>query len=123
VGATMVEAKLKLYPYVGPEDIRKRAVGQHGLRVDAVSALVTWLRTTTPNPDGLIPVTFVVDEQGHLRVADRRSEHVACAGGGSVRSAGELFLLITEGVSVEEATISPPGTVLSRNPGWRSATH
>jgi len=36
------------------------------------------------------PVTFVVDTDGVLRLAPRRSEHVACAGGGVVLSAGEM---------------------------------
>ena len=36
------------------------------------------------------PITFVIGVDGVLRVADRRSEHVACAGGGDVLSAGEL---------------------------------
>lgn len=36
------------------------------------------------------PFTFVVDTGGFLRLAPRRSEHVACAGGGRVLSAGEI---------------------------------
>lgn len=94
MGSAAVEGAnaVRLYSYVGPEQIRQRSVGQDGLRIETASALVAWLRSQTPNPDGLVPVTFVVDQAGQLRVADRRSEHVACAGGGPVRSAGELFL-------------------------------
>jgi hypothetical protein len=44
------------------------------------------------NPAGVVAVTFVVDEQGRLLVADRRSEHVACSAGHPVQSAGEMFL-------------------------------
>jgi hypothetical protein len=53
-----------------------------------------WLSATGQEPkrEGLIAVTFVVDRQGCLRVADRGSEHIACAGGEPVLSAGELFL-------------------------------
>jgi hypothetical protein len=40
--------------------------------------------------------TFVIDLNGDLLVADRRSEHVACAGGGPVLSAGEMFFLVEE---------------------------
>lgn len=36
------------------------------------------------------PFTFVIDAKGSLRLAPRRSEHVACAGGGVVLSAGEI---------------------------------
>jgi hypothetical protein len=40
-------------------------------------------------PDGE-PFTYVVDLDGTLRVAPRRSEHVACAGGRPVLAAGEI---------------------------------
>ncbi|CAM5508234.1 hypothetical protein STANM309S_03657 [Streptomyces tanashiensis] len=36
------------------------------------------------------PFTFVVGTDGILRLAPRRSEHVACAGGAMVLSAGEI---------------------------------
>ncbi|MCX4734542.1 hypothetical protein [Streptomyces sp. NBC_01363] len=36
------------------------------------------------------PFTFVIDSAGVLRLAPRRSEHVACAGGGPVLGAGEM---------------------------------
>lgn len=41
--------------------------------------------------EGLIPATFIVDVDGQLWVADRRSEHVACARLGDVLAAGEMF--------------------------------
>ncbi|MFJ9419675.1 hypothetical protein ACIRPT_36755 [Streptomyces sp. NPDC101227] len=36
------------------------------------------------------PFTFVIDLSGFLRLAPRRSEHVTCAGGEPVLSAGEM---------------------------------
>ncbi|MFC7590276.1 hypothetical protein ACFQYP_46225 [Nonomuraea antimicrobica] len=36
------------------------------------------------------PFTFVVDLEGVLRLAPRRSEHAACAGSGPVLGAGEI---------------------------------
>src|SRR5262245_46362762 len=89
----------KLYRYVGPEDIRRRASGgQSGVRVESVHDLDAWIRETAqrPNREGLIAVTFVVDERGSLRVADRGSEHIACSAGRPVLSAGELFCLASE---------------------------
>jgi hypothetical protein len=41
-------------------------------------------------PGGDEPFTFVIDLEGTLRLAPRRSEHVACAGGRPVLSAGEI---------------------------------
>jgi hypothetical protein len=102
----------RLYRYVGPEAIRQRAAHcPSGLRPGALAELCRWIRETAqrPGPDGLIAVTFTVDGQGRLRLADRRSEHVACAAGGPVLSAGELFLQAT-GASVEVVEVSNHST-------------
>jgi hypothetical protein len=74
---------MRRYSYVGPDEIRKAVVG---------SPSGTEIRTAAdlePFATGE-PLTFVVGVDGILRVADRRSEHVACAGGGEVLSAGEI---------------------------------
>jgi len=56
------------------------------------------------------PFTFVIDVQGTLRIAPRRSEHVACAGGGPVLSAGEItFERGTRGLEVTSATNQTTG--------------
>lgn len=71
-----------------------------------------WLLSTgqRPNAAGLIPVTFVIDEDRYLRVADRASEHVACSGQRPVRSAGEMFLrVVGDGVEVEEVSNQSTG--------------
>ena len=41
-------------------------------------------------PEADEPFTFVIDVEGILLLAPRRSEHVACAGGRPVLSAGEI---------------------------------
>jgi hypothetical protein len=41
--------------------------------------------------EGLVAATFIVSVEGWLHLASRRSEHVACAGGREVLSAGEMF--------------------------------
>jgi hypothetical protein len=43
------------------------------------------------------PFTFVVGVDGVLRLAPRRSEHVACAGGRAVLSAGEISFVLDGG--------------------------
>jgi hypothetical protein len=101
------------YDYVGPADIKDRVAGRPaGTRVSCAADLLAWARRTgqPPRSDGLIAATFVIDEQGNYLVADRRSEHVACAGGGPVLSAGEMFFLIREdGVEVAEASNQSTG--------------
>jgi hypothetical protein len=55
-------------------------------------------------------VTFVVDDQGVLRVGDRHSEHVACAGGAPVLAAGEMtFRLAGRSISAVGVTNQSTG--------------
>lgn len=57
-----------------------------------------------------ITATYVVDLAGRLCLADRHSEHVACAGGEPVLAAGELVLRVVRGaVVVEEVTNQSTG--------------
>jgi hypothetical protein len=51
--------------------------------------LDAFLAATEPR-DRADPFTYVVDVAGVLRLAPRRSEHVACAAGGPVLAAGEI---------------------------------
>lgn len=52
-----------------------------------------------------VTVTFVVNVQRDLLIADRRSEHVVCAGGEVVLSAGEMiFELMGNSVKVVHVT-------------------
>src|SRR5689334_13932285 len=94
----------RLYHYVGPEPIRLKFHGPpRGRRVGTLDELRTWLDESRGGEahDGEIAATFVIDAEGVLRLADRRSEHVACAGGGLVLSAGEMFFSVAgDGIAV-----------------------
>lgn len=71
------------YGYVGPDAIKRSVVtSSRGAAVRSAAELLPFANGEAH--------TFVIDDQGVLRVADRRSEHVACAGGGEVYAAGEL---------------------------------
>ena len=98
----------KLYRYVGPEAIRSRsAAGPGGRRIDSLDDLRAWLaeNRAVGSLGSLVAATFVIDPEGRLRLADRHSEHVACAGGGPVLSAGEMFLATArDAVVVEEVS-------------------
>jgi hypothetical protein len=67
---------MRRYRYVGPEEIRAAApaglIGVAGL----------------PTAPGTF--TYVIDLEETLRLAHRRSEHVACAAGRDVLAAGEI---------------------------------
>lgn len=98
------------YQYVGPTNIRESALrGPTGTLIRSVADLQVWKAAfeTETRPDGAIVATFVIGVDGGLRIAPRRSEHVACAGGGPVLSAGELT--ISAELSVDEITNQSTG--------------
>jgi hypothetical protein len=97
----------KLYQYVGNEAIRSRSASRPcGAIIGAPDDLRTWLTSyRSSGAAGLIAATFVIDPEGVLRLADRRSEHVACAEGGPVLSAGEMFFSVAgDAFVVDEVT-------------------
>jgi hypothetical protein len=78
------------YQYVGPDAIRTAvASSAQGRPINSPADLADWL-ARAPVADRSEPFTFVVTIDGVLRLAPRRSEHVACAGGAPVLSAGEM---------------------------------
>lgn len=81
-----------MYDYVGPKDIADAVADvAPGFAVLAPGDLLQWLADDQQaDANGHVIATFIVDRHGTLRVADRCSEHVACAGGGPVQSAGEM---------------------------------
>ncbi|MFC0041928.1 hypothetical protein [Actinomadura rayongensis] len=70
-----------------------------GHPITSPADLTEWLARQDAS-DRREPFTFVIDQSTTLRLAPRRSEHVVCAGGAPVLSAGEI-------------TFEPDGT------GWR----
>jgi hypothetical protein len=108
----------RLYHYVGPAGILARATCHPaGVRIASAGDLLAWVRDTgqRPGPEGLVAATFVIDAHGDILLADRHAEHVACAGGGPVLSAGEMFLQV--GNDVEVAEVSNQSTGFCPEPG------
>ncbi|MFD5328761.1 hypothetical protein [Streptomyces sp. NPDC127092] len=81
----------RLYGYTGPPEIRRAVGWDHpgGPVIGAAADFAAWAAVQSA-ADLAEPFTYVVDARGRLRLAPRRSEHVACAGGGCVRAAGEI---------------------------------
>ena len=82
------------YQYVGPADIRETAIASSPPGAPIVSAedLSSWIEScpSSTEPDGSLIATFTINVDSVLLLAPRRSEHVACVGGGLVLSAGEI---------------------------------
>jgi hypothetical protein len=79
-----------LYRYVGPADLRALVrVGSEGFRVGSPEDFKRWAGERSAE-ELAEPFTFVVGGDGVLCLVARRSEHVVCAGGEPVLSAGEM---------------------------------
>lgn len=91
----------RLYAYVGPTALARNATcDTPRLLVHEIPPLVTWLKPLADEGDE-VTVTFVVLPDG-LWIADRHSEHVACARGGPVLSAGEMTFSVDPSNSLVE---------------------
>jgi len=99
------------YRYVGPVEIADRVGGRGGIAVDTVETLDDSLRSMDDFKRGAShTVTFVVSLDGKLRLSDRRSEHVMCADGQPVLSAGEMtFVCDEDRIYVERVTNQSTG--------------
>ena len=87
-------AIFRTYPYVGPARFLKNA-GDKTLRTKILSVadIEAWKDTDPSDPS---VATFVVDCDLRFWIADRRSEHVACARRQPVLAAGEVTFDTTE---------------------------
>ncbi len=94
----------RIYRYVGSNKIAQAVAGiPPGFLIHHHSDIVTWFNTTNQKigRGGLITATFIITLEGKLCIADRHSEHVACAAGKPVLSAGELALeLVNQNLTV-----------------------
>jgi len=87
------------YAYVGPHAIRellKQSTSRNAIRKP--DDILAWISATKPTfgQNNTIVVTFIVDMNQTLWIADQRSEHVVCAAGQDVLSAGEITFAIQD---------------------------
>jgi hypothetical protein len=78
------------YPYVGPAEFQDRLPSVEAVTVGSSAVLDRWL-AGRGRAELDEPFTFVVTLDGSLRIAPRRSEHVALAAGQDVLAAGEMM--------------------------------
>jgi len=77
-------------------NLAERAASLAGKLIASPADVLQWIRDTKQvlDFDGNVVATFIVDDAGGLRIADRHSEHVRCASGLPVQSAGEMTFTI-----------------------------
>src|SRR5687768_11921250 len=104
---------MREYRYVGPNELLALVDKSSGRRFIQNSAdVLSWMEQTHQHPDfeGEVTVTFIIDLRGNLWIADRHSEHVVCAAGGPVLSAGEMTFQVAKAkVEVLEVTNQSTG--------------
>ena len=92
------------YHYIGPSGLRD-SVSERRL-IQKPSDVRDWVSQTQQRPQhGMIVATFIINVDGQLWIADRHSEHVACAAGQPVLSAGEMTFS-TDGSEVSVVEVS-----------------
>ncbi len=97
---------MRVYEYVGPRELLELvSATPPGIVVRSQRELAEWMRTHRETT-----LTFVVTRDGCMRVASRHNEHVACASGEPVLSAGEMEITraaIVTGVSNQSTGYCP----------------
>lgn len=113
----------RIYQYVGPRHILEdTSTYPPGHPVSSQEDVRAWLRggSAQVDADGWVTATFTVSLAHQFTIADRRSEHVACAGGGPVLAAGEVTFEVGEHVEVVD--ISNQSTGFCPEPACWEAT-
>jgi hypothetical protein len=101
------------YRYVGPPEIQARSRREsHCIQVTNLADLLPWSLPFLHRgrKSGAFTATFIIDTEERLWVADRHSEHVACANSGDVLAAGEItFERESNDILVTEVTNQSTG--------------
>ena len=80
------------YFYVGPKEIEARVDKKYeGSKINQIADIQKWMEESNQTiTNEIVIATFIVNEQEELVVSDRHLEHLVCAGGRNVLSAGEI---------------------------------
>jgi hypothetical protein len=102
----------RTYRYVGPADLRYQTPTADAVVIEATASLDGWLAQWT-RTELAEPFTFVVTLDGMLRLAPRRSEHVALAGAHRARSDTAMRRSQTEVILMSSCRTSRSGWLVS----------
>jgi hypothetical protein len=117
---------MRLYAYVGPPEILANSAPSLSRRlIKNARDVADWVHDTkqTVSRENEITATFIVSTDGRLWVADRHSEHVACAAGLQVLAAGEMTFR-NSAEQVEVVAVSNQSTGFCPEPeSWFQVAH
>jgi hypothetical protein len=109
----LYKPSMKQYPYIGPKELLAltKILGK-GHIILSEADIHNWFKETDQkcDQDNNCIATYIINLDHQLLIADRHSEHVACAGGEDVLSAGEITFNIQKGrVQVVDVTNQSTG--------------
>ncbi len=103
----------KHYEYIGPKEILNQIQPQFkGTVISTLQDIYRWIMKHLHNSKvgEVVICTFIINLEGQLVIADRHSEHVQCAFGEAVKSAGEIVFLIEKGQHITIDSITNQST-------------
>jgi hypothetical protein len=116
----------RTYSYVGSHALLELLQQPgHRIWVRKQDDVLQWIEDTKQllDADNAVIATFIIDTDQHLWIADRRSEHVVCANGQEVLSAGEItFEVINRQAEVIEVTNQSTGYCPEPESWWAVAS-
>jgi hypothetical protein len=114
---------MRAYEYVGPDELLQ-LVNKSSDRflIQSEAEVRSWAKQTKQQLNGEeeIIATFIVDIKGRLWIADRHSEHVVCAAGAPVLSAGEMTFHFAKGATKVSAVTNQSTGFCPEPESWAS---
>ena len=101
------------YEYIGPSDILKRIKPQYkGATVTSIQDIKDWINHHQPTAKAgtILTCTFIINLDDQLVITDRHAEHVQCALGNLVKSAGEINFYIAKRNKIQIDSITNQST-------------
>jgi hypothetical protein len=102
----------ELYSYVGPKELLELVSDDvDRICISSLSEVHKWLKRTNQILDrnNSVTSTYIIDIKGVIWIGDRHMEHVVCAKGQPVLSAGEITLTINETINASFITNQSTG--------------
>lgn len=102
----------KSYAYVGPEELNELVHESDDVRtVKCREDVQQWIKETGQaiGNDNEVIATFVVRKDKRLYISDRHAEHIVCAKGQPVLSAGEITFKVDKAIGVSAITNQSTG--------------
>jgi len=113
----------KQYKYIGSQDIIDNLPEKSArVYVNAAKDILEWIKDSKQSPeyDSCYIATFIISTDSKLWINDRHSEHVLCANGKNVLSAGEITFEVGKN-AIEIVAISNQSTGYCPEPdSWAS---